>query len=108
MSISSEDSLFTSFSEYPITPFESAPTYITLNSPNSHLNACAASVHYDLGGSNLGFLVLTDTQATYTLLRTLLFVEPNNVGPTLTMLNLAPTAVVLSELVKTHAENLRV
>ena len=81
---------------------------MTLNILNSHLNACAALVHCNLGDGNLGYLVLTAPLSTYTLLSTLLFVEPTNVGLTLSMPDPAPTSVVLSELVRTHAENLRV
>ena len=36
------------------------------------------------------------------------FVEPTNVGPTLKMPDLAPTAVFPLELFRTHADNLRV
>ena len=91
-----------------LAPFSGAPTYMTLNSLNSHINACDVLVQYDLGGVNLGYLVLTAPPATYTLLSTLPFVEPTIVGPTLTIPGPAPTALVLSELVQTHAENLRV
>ena len=81
---------------------------MTLNSLNSHLNACATSLQLNLEDGKLGYIVLTAPPATYTLLSTLLLFEPTNVGPKLTIPGPAPTAVVLLELVQTHVENLRV
>ena len=96
MGITNEDSLFASFREFPTTQFEGAPTYMKLNSLKSQLNTCAASVHCNLGYGNLGYLVLTALPATYTLISMLPFVEPTNVGLTLTMPDMEPTAVLLS------------
>ena len=73
---------------------------MSLNSLNSHLNACAASVHSDLGGVDLGNLVLTAPPATYNFLSMLPFLVPVNVGPTLTIPDPAPTAIVVLELVR--------
>ena len=44
----------------------------------------------------------------YTILRTLLIMAPVNVGPMLTMTELAPMVIVFSRLVQNHAEDLRV
>ena len=79
-----------------------------LNSLNSHLNTCAISVHYDLGGGNLGYLFLEAPPSTYTLLRTLPFIKPTNVGPKIAMPEPAPTELVFLELFQIHADNLRV
>ena len=95
MGISNEDSLFASFRECPIAPFGDAPIKMSLNSLNSHLNACAALVHINLGDGTLGYIVLTATPATYNLLIMLPFVVPVNVGPTLTMKDPVPTAIFL-------------
>ena len=99
MDISNEYSLFASFSEYPIAPFEGAPNYMMLNSLNSHLNTWTESVHCNLDDRNLSYLILTSPPDTYTLLSTLPFAEPANVGPTLAMTDSTPTSAVLSELV---------
>ena len=99
MGISNEDLLFARFSECPIAPFEGAPYFMTLNSLKSHLNTCDALVHCNLEDGNSGYLVFTAPPTTYKILRTIPFVEPTNVGPTLTVLDLAPTEVVLLELV---------
>ena len=80
---------------------------MTLIVLNSYLNAFAASVQCDLGDGNLRYLILTAPLATYNLLSTLHFVEPTNLGPTLLIQDLAPTAVVILELVRDYAENLR-
>ena len=56
MGISNEDLLFTSFNKCPIASFEGAPAYMLLNILNSHLNACAVLVHFNLGGRNLRYL----------------------------------------------------
>ena len=81
---------------------------MTLNILNSHLIACSAFVKFDLRDGNLGYLFFSAPPDTYTILITLQFMEHTNVVPTLAMSDPAPTAVVLSELVRTHAENLRV
>ena len=59
MDISDEDLLFTSLRKCTVDAFEGAPTYKSLNSLNTHLNTCAASVHSNLGEGILGYLVLT-------------------------------------------------
>ena len=53
-------------------------------------------------------IFFTASTDTYDIIRTLPFVEPINVGPTLAMMNPAPTTIVLSDLVWNHAEALRV
>ena len=106
MGISNEHSLFASFRKCPIVPFHDASTYMKLNSLNIHLKICAALVHCNLGDGNLGYLVLKVPPATYTILSTLLLMEPNNLGPALIMLYPEPTALVLSNLAQTHADNL--
>ena len=98
--------IFVSFREYPIAPFKDYPAYMTLNSLNSYLNACASSLHFNLGDSNLEYLVLTLPLSTYTLLSTIPFVEPTNMGSTLTIADPAPTAVVILGIVQTHEDNL--
>ena len=99
MGVCNEDLVFASFRKCTIIPFGGTITYMTLNSLNSHLNKCAELVHYDLGDSNLGFIVLIAPPATYTLLSTLQLIEPTNVGQTLAMPDPTPIAVVLSEMV---------
>ena len=106
MGISNEDVIFVSFREYPIEPFKDYPAYMTLNVLNSYLNACASSLHCNLGDSNLGYIVLTSPLSTYTLLSTLPFVEPTNMVSTVTIADLAPTAVVILDNVQTHEDNL--
>ena len=108
MDIFNEDLLFASFREFPIVPFEGDPIYLSLYSLNSHLNACAALVHRNLGVETLGVLVFTAPPSTYNILSTLLSVVPVNMGPTLTMTGPVPKAIVISELFRNHAETLRV
>ena len=106
MGISNEKLLFTSFRKCPIAPVEGAPSYMLLNTPNSHFNACATSVHRNLGDGTLGYIVLTAPPATYNLLSTILFVVPVNVGPTIIITDPATTAIVTLELVYNHAKKL--
>ena len=108
MGIPNEDSLFASFSECPVASFEGAPTYISLKILNTHLNACYASVHSNLGYETLCYIFFTAPPATYNIICTLPFVSPVNAEPTLEMPDLAPTAIVFFELVHNHAEALLV
>ena len=107
MGISNEYLLLESFSECPITPFESAPNYMSLNSLKCHLNACAALVNSDLGDKTLGNLVLTLHISTYSLLSTLLFMAPVNMIPKIPMPYPAPMAIVISELVRNYTETIQ-
>ena len=108
MSISDEYFLFASFNKCSITPFEGASTYMTLNILSSHINAYAALVHCDLGDVNLGCIVLTAPPSTSTLLSTLHFVEPTNVGPTIAMPDPEPRAVVILGFFRTNKEKIRI
>ena len=58
-------------------------------------------------GRQPGLPLFYSSPSTYTILDTLLFVEPTNVGPTITMMEPAPIAEFVLELFQTHAENLR-
>ena len=74
---------------------------------NGFLNACAASVHYNLGNGTVGCLVLTAKSASVTIASPISFVKPVNPG-VLVLVDPAPSAAVIGTLTRQHTENMRV
>ena len=101
------DTVLDSFAECPIPPLEGNPTHTYLTDLNGYLNACAASVHCDLGNGKVGYLALTAQPATFTLACATPFIHPTHPGATLTLPDPAPTSAVIGTLTRAHKENLR-
>ena len=101
------DTVLETFAECPIPPLEGPPTHTYLTDLNGYLNACAASVHCDLGNGTVGYLILTAQPATFLLACTTPFVHPTHPGATLTLPDPAPTSAVIGTLTRAHTEKLR-
>ena len=97
-----EDKIFGEFSEFLLTPLEGVPTYEYMTNLNVYLNSCSSAVDCTLGCRTLGYLVLTSQPAVFNTHCGTEFVTPKNMGIHPVMPNPAPTAVILSELVRTH------
>ena len=93
--------------ECPIAPLEGVPTHTFMTEVNGFLNACAASVHYNLGNGAVGYLVLTAQPALFTIASPTYFVKPVNLG-VLVLAEPAPAASVIRTLTRQHTENMRV
>ena len=97
-----EDKIFGAFSEFPLAPLEGAPTYEYMMNLHVYLNSCLSAVDCTLGCGTLGYLVLTAQLAIFHTHCGTKFITPRNQRIYPVMPNPAPTAVVLSELVRTH------
>ena len=102
-----EDNIFGSFSECPIAPLEGIPTYTYMKNLNVYLNSCSSAVDCTLGFSKLGYLVLTAQPAVFNAHSGTAFVTPINPGIRPVMPNPAPTAAILSKLVRIHKHEVR-
>ena len=98
-----ETILFT-FPECPIAPLEGVPTHTYMTEVNGFLNACAASVHFNLGNGTVGYLVLTAQPASFQIASLTSFVKTVNPG-VLVLEDLAPTAAVIRSLTHQHTED---
>ena len=72
---------------------------------NGFMNACAASVHYNLGNCTVGYLVLTEQPALFTIASPTSFVKPVNPG-VLVLSDPAPSEAVIGTLTRQHTENM--
>ena len=104
---SSEDGIYSRFSECTIAPLDTIPTYQYVTELNAYLNACSTSVHSNGGCGTLGYLVLTAPAAVYALQSATAFLIPVNPGATVTLPIPMPTAVVNDELTRAHKEESR-
>ena len=80
-------------------------TYMT--EVNGFLNACAASVHCNLGNGTVGYLVLTAQPVSFQIVSPTSFVKPVNPG-VLVLGDPAPSATVIGSLTRQHTEDTRV
>lgn len=104
---SSEDGIYSRFSECTVAPLDTIPTYQYLTELNTYLNSCSASVHSNGGCGTLGYLVLTAPAAVYALQSATAFPPPVNPGATLTLPDPPPTAVAIGEMTRAHTEDSR-
>ena len=74
---------------------------------NGFLNACAASVHCNLGNGTVGYLVLTAQPVSFLIALPTSFVNPVNPG-VLILGDPAPSAAVIGSLTHQHTEDMRV
>ena len=102
-----EDKISGAFLEFPLAPLEGVPTYEYMTNLNVYLNSCSSSVDCTLGCSTLGYLVLTAPPAVFNTHCFTKFITPRNTGIHTVMPNPAPTAVILSEFVRTHKHEVR-
>ena len=97
-----EDKIFGAFSECPLAPLEGVPTYEYMTNLNVYLNSCSSAVDCTLGCGTLRYLVLTAQPAVFNTYCVKKFITPRNLGIRPVMPKPAPTAAILSELVRTH------
>ena len=102
-----EDNIFGAFLECPIAPLEGVHTYEYMTNLNVYLNLCSSEVDFTLGYRTLRYLILTAQPAVFNTHCVTLFVTPRNPGIRPVMPDPAPTAAVLSELVRTHKHEVR-
>ena len=95
------------FPEFLIAPLEGVPTHTYMTEVNGFLNACAASVHCNLGNGTVGYLVLTAQPTSFTIVSPTSFIKPVNPG-VLVLADPAPSAAVIGTLTRQHTENMRV
>ena len=86
----------------PIYALEAVPTYDYMTNLNVYINSCLSAVDWTLGCGTLVYLVLTAQTAVFNTCYGTEFVTPINPGIHPVMPEPAPTAAILSELVRTH------
>ena len=91
----------------PIAPLEGVPTHTYMTEVNGFLNACAASVHCNLGNGTVGYLVLTAQLASFQIASPTSFVKTVNPG-VLVLGDPAPSVAVIVPLTRQHTEDTRV
>ena len=74
---------------------------------NGFLNACAASVHYNLGNGTVGYLVITAQPDSFTIASPTAFVKPINPG-VMVLVEPAPSAAVIGTLARNHTKDIHV
>ena len=102
-----EDNIFGAFTECPLAPLEGVPTYKYMTNLNVYLNSCSSAVDFTLGCGTLGYLVLTAHPAIFNTHCGTAFLVPKNLGIHPVMTNPTPTTAILSELVRTHKQKVR-
>ena len=102
-----EDKIFGEFLGCPLAPLEGVPTYEYMDNLNVYLNLCLSAVDCALGCVTLGYLVLTARPAVFNTHCVTKFITPRNLGIHPVMPDPALTAAILSELVRTHKDEVR-
>ena len=102
-----EDKIFGAFSECPLATLEGVRTYEYMTNLNVYLNSCLSAVDCTLVCGTLGYLVFKDQPAVFNTHCVTKFITPRNSGICPVMLDPAPTAAILSELVRTHKHKVR-
>ena len=97
-----EDKVFVAFSGFPLAPLEGVLTYEYMTNLNVYLNLCSSAVDCTLRCRLLGYLVLTAQSAVFNTHCVIKFITPRNPGIHPVMPNPAPTAAILSKLVRTY------
>ena len=100
--IPEEDNIFGAFTECPLAPLEGVPTYKYMTNFNAYLVLWSSAVDYTLVCGTLVYLVLMAQPAVFSTHCGTTFLPPTNPGIHLVMPDPAPTATILSELVRTH------
>ena len=102
-----EDKISGAFLECPLAPLEGVPTYEYTTSLNVYPNLCSSAVDCTLGCGTLGYLVLTAQPAVFNTHCVSMFITQRNPGIHPVMPDPAPTATILSKLVWTHKQEVR-
>ena len=102
-----EDKIFGAFSECSLSPLEGIRTYKYMTNLNVYLNLCSSAVDFTLGYGTLGYLVLTAQPAVFSTHCGTAFHVPTNPGIHTVIPDPTPTAVIFSELVRTHRHKVR-
>ena len=97
-----EDKIFGAFSECPLATLEGIPTYEYMTNFKVYLNSCSSAFDWTLGCGTLGYLVLTAQPAVFNIHCGTKIATSRNLGIHPVMPDPAPTAAILSELVRTH------
>ena len=103
----STELILSTFPECLIAPLEGIPMHTYMTEVNGFLNACAASVHCNLGNVTVGYLVLTGQPDSFTITSPTSFVKPVNPG-VLVLAEPTPSTDVIGTLTRQHTENMRV
>ena len=74
---------------------------------NGFLNECAASVHCNIGNGTVGYLVITEKPASFTIASPTTFVKPTNPG-VLVLAEPATAAAVTGTLTRKHTKGIHV
>ena len=97
-----EDNIFGAFSECPLAPLEGVPTYEYMTNLNVYVKSFLSALDCILGCGTLGYLVLTAQPAMFNIHFVTPFITPRNQGIHPVIPNPAPTAAILSKLIRTH------
>ena len=103
----STELILSTFPECTIAPIEGVPMHTYITEVTGFLNACAASVHCNLGNGTVGYLVLTAQPASFTTASPTSFMKPVNPG-VLVLGYPAPSVAVIGTLTRQHTEDMRV
>ena len=103
-----DDKIFGAFTECPLAPLEGVPTYEYMTNLNVDLNSCSSAVNCTLGCGVLGYLALTAHPAVFNTHYGTVFRVPTNKGIHSVMFDPAPTATILSKLIRTHKKEVRI
>ena len=102
-----EDKILGAFSECPLAPLEGVPTYDYTTNLNVYLNSCSSAVDCTLGYGTLGYLGLTAQPTLSSTHCVTPLITPRNTGIHPVIPNPAPTDAILSKLVRTHKNCVR-
>ena len=102
-----EDKILEALLECPIAPLGGVPTYDYMTNLNVYLNSCSSVVDCRLGCGTFGYLVLTAQPAVFHTHCDTEFITLRNTDINPVMPDPAPTATILSKLVRTHKHQVR-
>ena len=102
-----EDKLSGAFSECLLASLEGVPTYEYMTNLNVYLNSCLSAVDCTLGCGTLGYLVLMAQPAVFNTHCATPLITPRNTGIHPVIPNPALTSTILSKLVRTHKNCVR-
>ena len=97
--------ILSTFPECPIAPLEVVPTHTYMTEVNGFLNACAASVHCNLGNGTVGYLMITAQPVSFLIASPTSFVKTVNPG-VLVLGYPAPSVAVIRSLTRQHTEDM--
>ena len=102
-----EENISGVFSEFSLAPLEGVPKYEYMTNLNVYLNSWSSAVDCGFGRGRLRYLVLMALPYVFNTNFVTPFITPRNPGIHPVMPNPAPTAAILSKLVRTHKHHVR-